>query len=68
MCNVSPEHTVTVSQENDLYNVILIYFGQHCTRKLPVQGWPTANKQFFTGKQSTILSGSIWANSAQGKY
>ena len=31
-------------------NVVLIYVGQHCARKLPVQCWPMVNRQLFHSK------------------
>ena len=31
-------------------NVVLIYVGQHCARKLPVQYWPMVNRQLFHSK------------------
>ena len=33
------------SQENNLYNVVLICLCQHCTRKLPLHCRPTAHEQ-----------------------
>ena len=48
--NVGPERTNTFSQENNLYNVVLICLCQHCTRKLPVQCSPIAHEQLCTGK------------------
>ena len=41
-------------QENKLYNVVLICLSQHCTRKLPLQCWPTAHKQCFTEEKYTV--------------
>ena len=68
ICNVGPERIVIFLQENDLYNVVLIYLGWHCTIKLPVQCWATLHKQLSTWKQFTIFAGFIWANIAQGHY
>ena len=50
MCNIDPERTVLILQGNGLYNVVLIYLCWHCTRKLPLQCWPTANRQVSWGK------------------
>ena len=43
LCNV--ECTAIFSKQNNLYNVVLICLGQHCTRKLSLQYWPTVHKQ-----------------------
>ena len=43
-----------LSQENELCNVVLICLSQHCTRKLPLQCWPTAHKQCFTEEKYTV--------------
>ena len=37
LCNVDPERTAIFSKQNNLYNVVLICLGQHCTRKLSLQ-------------------------------
>ena len=55
-------------EEDNLYNVVLICLGQHCIRKLTVQCWPAVHKQLCTEKQSTMFSGSVCANIAQGNY
>ena len=45
LCNVGPECTKKFSQENNLYNVVLICMCQHYTRKLPehVDPYPMNN-------------------------
>ena len=59
LCNVDPERSDTLWQENDLYNVVLICLYQHWTRKLPVQCWSKAQEQ---------LCNFVWANIAQGNH
>ena len=59
LCNVDPERSDTLWQENNLYNVVLICLYQHWTRKLPVQCWSKAQEQ---------LCNFVWANIAQGNH
>ena len=50
LCNVGPECADVFLQKNNLYNVVFICLSQHCTRKLPVECWPTAHEKLCTGK------------------
>ena len=59
LCNVDPERSDMLWQENNLYNVVLICLYQHWTRKLPVQCWSKAQEQ---------LCNFVWANIAQGNH
>ena len=59
LCNIDPERSDTLSQENNLYNVVLICLCRHCTRKLTVQCWSKAQAQ---------LCNFVWANIAQGNH
>ena len=56
LCNVSPDFTVISSQENNLYNIVLILVGQDCTRKSPVT--------FFAHSPQTKLNKKINYNFA----
>ena len=44
-----PDNT---AQEKDLFNVVLILFGQHCTGKILVQFCPRGSRQHCTEKRT----------------
>ena len=53
------EHTDMFSQEINLHNVVLICLGRHCTRKLPLQYWPTEESEKQQKHLLNLISGNL---------
>ena len=68
LCNVGPKHTSNFLWKNNLWNLLLIWLGQHCTRKLPLWMLAHSPQTNFHRKIIYNFSGSIWATIAQGNY
>ena len=64
VCAILTHGPQTTLYRTIMYNFVWIYLCQHCTKILPVQCWPMANRQILWAKPHTFLYRPFWNNIA----